>query len=98
MNLAVDMIHKAKRPLLLVGAGSNRKKIIDALRLFVDKTGIPFFNTQMGKGVIGGYHPQYIGTAALSDGDYLHCAIDRADLIINAGHDQCGYRSLRPVH
>ncbi len=87
LNSAVQMIHDAKHPLLLVGAGSNRKKIIHALRLFVDKTGIPFFNTQMGKGVISGFHPQYIGTAALSEGDYLHCAIDRADLIINAGHD-----------
>lgn len=84
---AVDLIRSAKHPLLLVGAGANRKRIIDALEQFVGKTGIPFFNTQMGKGVIGGFHELYIGTAALSDGDYLHCAIDRADLVINAGHD-----------
>jgi len=84
---AVAMIRAAKHPLLLVGAGANRKRIIDALGKFVEKTGIPFFNTQMGKGVIGGYHHLYIGTAALSEGDYLHCAIDRADLVINAGHD-----------
>jgi acetolactate synthase-1/2/3 large subunit len=37
--------------------------------------------------VIGDHHPLYLGTAALSDNDYLHCAIARADLIINAGHD-----------
>ncbi len=90
-DLAIDeaaaMIRAAKRPLLLVGAGANRKRIIEALESFVGKTGIPFFNTQMGKGVIGGFHELYIGTAALSDGDYLHCAIDRADLVINAGHD-----------
>ncbi len=84
---AAAMIRAAKHPLLLVGAGANRKRIIDALEQFVGKTGIPFFNTQMGKGVIGGFHDLYIGTAALSDGDYLHCAIDRADLVINAGHD-----------
>ena len=84
---AAALIRAAKHPLLLVGAGANRKRIIDALEQFVGKTGIPFFNTQMGKGVIGGLHDLYIGTAALSDGDYLHCAIDRADLIINAGHD-----------
>jgi acetolactate synthase-1/2/3 large subunit len=84
---AAEMIQKAKHPLLLVGAGANRKDTIAPLRNFVEKTGIPFFNTQMGKGVIGGYHPNYIGTAALSDGDYLHCALARADLIINAGHD-----------
>jgi acetolactate synthase I/II/III large subunit len=84
---AMAMIAAAKRPLLLIGAGANRKNVVAPLHAFVEKTGIPFFNTQMGKGAIGGYHDKYIGTAALSDGDYLHCAIDRADLIINAGHD-----------
>jgi acetolactate synthase I/II/III large subunit len=87
LEQAQQMIRQAKHPLLLVGAGANRKDTIAPLRDFVEKTGIPFFNTQMGKGVIGGYHPNYIGTAALSRGDYLHCALERADLIINAGHD-----------
>ncbi len=87
IDKALEMIRKAKHPLLLIGAGANRKRIVDALTDFVDKTGIPFFNTQMGKGVIGGYHPLYLGTAALSSGDFLHCAIDRSDLVINAGHD-----------
>ena len=41
----------------------------------------------MGKGVIGDFHPLCIGTAALSEGDYLHCAIERADMVINVGHD-----------
>jgi len=87
LNRAVEMIQQAKHPLLLIGAGANRKRIEAALCHFVDKTGIPFFNTQMGKGVVGGYHPLYLGTAALSSGDYLHCAIDQADLVVNAGHD-----------
>ncbi|MGH8494569.1 MAG: acetolactate synthase large subunit [Gammaproteobacteria bacterium] len=87
MDEAVEMIRAAKMPLLLVGAGANRRRVIDALSDFVRVTGIPFFNTQMGKGVIRGRSDQYIGTAALSDGDYVHCAIDRADLVINAGHD-----------
>ena len=41
----------------------------------------------MGKGVVDERHPQYIGTAALSDYDFLHCALKQADLIINIGHD-----------
>ena len=32
-------------------------------------------------------HPKFLGTAALSDHDYLHWAINSADLIINVGHD-----------
>ena len=84
---ALTMIRAAKRPLLLVGAGANRQRVVRELSAFVKKTGIPFFNTQMGKGVIEGCADKYLGTAALSDTDYLHCAIDRADLIINVGHD-----------
>ena len=84
---AAVMIQEATRPLLLIGAGANRKRTSKALKSFIDKTGIPFFNTQMGKGVVDERDPLYMGTAALSEGDYLHCAIGRADLIINVGHD-----------
>lgn len=84
---AVKMIEQAEMPLLLIGAGANRQRTSEALRKFIDKTGIFFFNTQLGKGVIDERHEKYIGTAALSADDYLHCAIDRADLIINVGHD-----------
>lgn len=84
---AAEMINKAKMPLLLIGAAANRNRISLALTDFVDKTGIWFFNTQMGKGVIDERHPRFLGTAALSANDFLHCAIDRADLIINVGHD-----------
>ncbi len=87
INAAVEMIKSAKMPMLLIGAGANRKRIVDALQNFVDKTGIAFFNTQMGKGVLSEFHDLYVGTAALSDTDYLHCAVDRSDLVINVGHD-----------
>ena len=87
LKQAAELIRNAKMPLLLIGAGANRKRTSKALEFFINETGIPFFNTQMGKGVIDERHPKYLGTAALSDNDYLHCAIDRADLIINVGHD-----------
>jgi acetolactate synthase-1/2/3 large subunit len=84
---AEKMIEKSKHPLLLIGAGANRKITGTALYRFIKKTGIYFFNTQMGKGVVDERHPNFLGTAALSSNDYLHCAIERADLIINVGHD-----------
>ena len=84
---ATTMIEAAKSPLLLIGAGANRKRVSEALTAFVEATGMPFFTTQMGKGVVDERHPLYLGSAALSDHDFLHCAIDRADLIINVGHD-----------
>lgn len=87
VDLAIEMIQKAKSPLVLMGAGANRKLISKTLNAFLEKTQIPFFNTQMGKGVVSEENDLYLGTAALSDTDYLHCAVDRADLIINIGHD-----------
>jgi acetolactate synthase-1/2/3 large subunit len=84
---AVELIEKAKHPLLLIGAGANRKMTSRMLRQFIDKTGIPFFSTQMGKGVVDERDPLFLGNAALSDGDFVHRAISHADLIINVGHD-----------
>ncbi len=87
MQEAATMIRTARHPLLLIGAGANRNRVRSALSRFVAETGIYFFNTQMGKGVVDENSPQCLGTAALSDNDYIHCAIDRADLVVNVGHD-----------
>lgn len=84
---AADAIRQARHPLLMLGAGANRKTTAKMLRAFVDRLGIPFFSTQMGKGVIDETHPLWIGNATLSDHDFVHRAIDAADCIINIGHD-----------
>jgi len=81
------MIEKATKPVLVVGAGSNRKQVSKMLTAFVNKTKIPFIPTQMGKGVIDERSEMFIGTATLSANDYIHCAVDEADLITNVGHD-----------
>ncbi len=84
---AVDMIEDARAPVLLIGAGANRKLTAKTLRQFVEKTGIPYITTQMGKGVLDESDALFLGNTALSDGDFVHRVIDRADLIINVGHD-----------
>jgi acetolactate synthase-1/2/3 large subunit len=84
---AARLIRNARHPLVLIGAGANRKDASEALDHFVHSCGIPFFATQMGKGVVDERSPLCLGTAALSDGDYVHCAINRSDLVINVGHD-----------
>jgi acetolactate synthase-1/2/3 large subunit len=87
IRTAVEKIKEAKRPLLLIASACNRNDSAPALRDFVEKTGMYFFSTQMGKGAVDERHPRSLGTAALSQQDYIHCAIERADLIINVGHD-----------
>jgi acetolactate synthase-1/2/3 large subunit len=84
---AAAMIESARSPLILIGAGAMRKLATEAVKGLIEKTAIPFFNTQMAKGLIDERDPLFLGTAALSAHDYLHCAIGKSDLIINIGHD-----------
>jgi acetolactate synthase-1/2/3 large subunit len=87
LDRAAELILKAERPLMMLGAAASRPRLADALSEFVRRVQIPFFNTQMGKGAVTGGSGLYMGTAALSERDYVHRAIDRADLIIAIGHD-----------
>ncbi|HEX4408930.1 MAG TPA: acetolactate synthase large subunit [Xanthobacteraceae bacterium] len=87
VRAAVRKLEEAERPLLVIGAGANRKMTGRMLLEFVEKTGIPFLTTQLGKGVIDETHPKFLGCAALSAGDFVHRAISDADVIVNIGHD-----------
>ena len=87
LDRAAEMILKAKRPLIMLGAAASRPRSTAGIGGFVRRTQIPFFTTQMGKGTVPGGGKLYMGTAALSERDYVHEAVDRADLIIAIGHD-----------
>ncbi len=87
IRAAVDLIQKANHPLLVIGAAANRKRPCKMLRQLVEQTGIHFVTTQMGKGVVNETDPRFLGNATLSSGDFVHRAIEHADLIINVGHD-----------
>jgi acetolactate synthase-1/2/3 large subunit len=87
VRAAVKRIEQAKSPVLVLGAGANRKMTSRMLLQLVEKTGIPFVTTQLGKGVLDETHPKFLGCAALSAGDFVHRAIEASDLIINVGHD-----------
>jgi acetolactate synthase I/II/III large subunit len=87
LDRAAEMILKAERPLIMLGAAASRPRATTGIASFVRRTQIPFFNTQMGKGTVPGGTNLYMGTAALSERDYVHDAVERADLIVAIGHD-----------
>ncbi len=103
---ATAMIASSRSPLVVIGGGANRPGLTSRLSAAMHHLAIPFLNTQMGKGAVSGNSDLYLGTAALSDGDYVHMAIDHADLIIAVGHDTVekppflmgGSRDLRVIH
>jgi acetolactate synthase-1/2/3 large subunit len=93
LKRAADLISRAQRPLVMLGAAASRPRLGTDLSEFLARTRIPYFSTQMGKGVVadgdGGNQvlDLWLGTAALSERDYVHEAIDAADVIIAIGHD-----------
>lgn len=84
---AIGLLERCRHPLLVIGAGANRKMTSRMLGELVDKQRIPFITTQMGKGVVDERHPLFLGNAAVSDKDFPHRALEAADLIVNVGHD-----------
>lgn len=87
INKTIQLLKAAQHPLLVLGAGANRKMTSKMLRQFVDSTKIPYCTTQMGKGVCDSRSESFMGTAALSDGDYPHAAILHSDVCLLVGHD-----------
>ncbi|WP_434153454.1 acetolactate synthase large subunit [Sinorhizobium meliloti] len=89
LDRAAALITGAERPLLMFGAAASRSRSTTVLEWSVNRMGIPFFTTQMGKGAVPESSNLYMGTAALSKGDHVHEAVDKADLIVTIGHDTC---------
>jgi acetolactate synthase I/II/III large subunit len=87
VRAAVEALENAKSPVLVIGAGANRTMTSRMLLQFIEKTGIPFLTTQLGKGVLDERHPKFLGCAALSAGDFVHRAVEASDCIVNIGHD-----------
>lgn len=87
LQAAITLLNEAKHPIVLVGAAANRKLTCKMLRTFLDTFGFPVISTQMGKGVVDERSDEYIGCAALSDKDFVHRALQQADLVLNIGHD-----------
>jgi acetolactate synthase-1/2/3 large subunit len=84
---AAEMIASSRQPLVMIGGGASRPGLSRVLSDAIGALGIPFFNTQMGKGAVDGHSDLFIGTAALSSGDLIHDIIGQSDLIVTVGHD-----------
>jgi len=91
LDEAAAVVRSARRPLLLVSSGANRKRVGVQLRAFAEATGIAAVATQTGKGVLPDDHPQSLFSLGLHKRDGAHLAIERADLVICVGYDIVEY-------
>jgi acetolactate synthase-1/2/3 large subunit len=55
---AVNLLAESRKPMILTGSGVLWSRAEDELRGFVEATGIPFFTTPQGRGVVAEDHPR----------------------------------------
>ncbi|BBY03830.1 acetolactate synthase large subunit [Mycobacterium seoulense] len=84
---AVDILRRAKRPVVLAGHGAARGNATAALVRFSEAFGIPVANTFHGKGVMPDDHPNSIGTLGFMRHDYVNFGFDNADVVIAVGYE-----------
>jgi oxalyl-CoA decarboxylase len=85
---ALDVIKSAKRPLIILGKGAAYAQADDAIRTFVEKTGIPFLPMSMAKGLLPDTHPQCAGAArstVLKDADVVMLIGARLNWLLSHG-------------
>jgi 3D-(3,5/4)-trihydroxycyclohexane-1,2-dione acylhydrolase (decyclizing) len=82
---AVAAIRDARAPLLVAGGGVHHADATDALRAFVDQTGIPVAETQAGKGALPFDHPLALGAIGATGTRAANLAARDADLVLGVG-------------
>ncbi|WP_136161335.1 3D-(3,5/4)-trihydroxycyclohexane-1,2-dione acylhydrolase (decyclizing) [Sphingomonas flavalba] len=80
-----ERLRTAARPLLIVGGGVGYAGGEAALVAFVAATGIPFAETQAGKGTLPHDHPHNLGSIGVTGSSAANRAAAEADLIVGLG-------------
>jgi oxalyl-CoA decarboxylase len=85
---ALDVLKSAKRPLIILGKGAAYAQADEAIRAFVEKSGIPFLPMSMAKGLLPDTHPQSAGAArstVLKDADVVLIIGARLNWLLSHG-------------
>ena len=82
---ATAVIRSAKRPLIVVGGGVIYSRATEALRRFVEATGIPECETQAGKGALPFDHPLALGAVGATGTSAADRIAREADVVIGIG-------------
>ena len=85
---ALDVLKSAKRPLIIFGKGAAYAQADDEIRALVEKSGIPFLQMSMAKGLLPDTHPQSAGAArstVLKDSDVVMLVGARLNWLLSHG-------------
>lgn len=82
---AVEVIKRKQRPILIFGGGVKYSEAEDTFRKFAEKYGIPWGETQAGKGTITWEHPLNLGGIGETGGLGANRIGKKADVVIGVG-------------
>lgn len=95
IHKTLDLLHDARKPLVLAGNGAIRKLASKHLTEFVIRHNIPAVSTFMGKGAVSDRLDQSLFSIGLGFKDYVLKAVEEADLILAVGYDIAEYPPQR---
>lgn len=98
LEIAANLLKKAKKPILVIGLTAARAGLQNAIRQLVDKSNIPVLVTPMAKGIVPETHPFYAGVIFHAQSDLVAAVYRNADLILGVGYDsvEFNYESWMP--
>lgn len=82
---AIELIRNAKKPMIITGGGTIYSEATDALRAFVNQTGIPVGETFAGKGALPYDDPHNLGGTGATGTEGANFISERADVVIGIG-------------
>ena len=85
---ALDVLKSAKKPLIILGKGAAYAQADEAIKAFVEKSGVPFLPMSMAKGLLADTHPQCAGAArstVLKDSDVVVMIGARLNWLLSHG-------------
>ena len=85
---ALNVLKSAQRPLVIIGKGMAWSRAEQEVRAFIERTGVPFLASPMGKGVMDDSHPLSVGAArshALQEADVIVLMGARLNWIMHFG-------------
>ena len=85
LQQAVEMIHAAKRPLILAGHGILLSGAMPEVQEFVDKTKTPVAMTLLGISSFPSSHPLNLGMMGMHGESWVNHAIQESDLLLAFG-------------
>ena len=85
---ALDLLKRAKRPLIVLGKGAAYAQADDQIRRLIETSGVPFLPMSMAKGLLPDTHPQCAGAArstVLKDSDVVMLVGARLNWLLSHG-------------